>query len=67
MMFIKALSISMIIASLLGLLLIAIEFYNSLTVEYRPIVLGILAFCTLVATVYGILWLEKNPMPDSED
>ena len=66
-MFIKALSISTLIASIFGLLLVAVDFYNSLNVDYKPIIQIIVAFIALVALVYAILWLDKHPMPDSYD
>lgn len=64
MMFLKALGISMIIAGCFALVLSVIELINVLLIMgydvFNPFTKGILAFMFLVATIYGILWLDKD-------
>lgn len=66
-MFIRAIGLTLLVFSGFGLLIAGIEFYGSLTVEYKFVITAILAFAIVVAFIYAVLWLEANPMPDRED
>ena len=59
-MFLKAFGISILIASGFGIVLAAIDLYNTIPITYRPFITGVLAFILMVATIYGILWLDKD-------
>ena len=63
-MFLKAFSISLIIASCFALVLLVIELINELLLRgydvFNPFTQGIIAFAALVAVIYGILWLDKD-------
>ena len=68
MMLLKAIGISLIILSGVGLLMLGIQIYSALPEMERTIIGAISVFSLLVTAVYLCLWLEKDGRyPDYDD